>query len=105
MQIKPPFTELEINKQVSGFYKDNSLPIATISKGIMILLVVWALVFPANANSTLGSLNGNLLKIFNQFYIYIVGFFAFFLLALGLARASWARQAKRRSFQTSLGFR
>ncbi|MCI2398527.1 BCCT family transporter [Aliiroseovarius subalbicans] len=84
MQVKPPFTELEIKKQPSGFYKDNSLPIALISKGIMVLLVIWALVFPANANSTLGSLNGYLLGLFNQFYIVIVGLFAFFLLIVAI---------------------
>ncbi|WP_299843981.1 BCCT family transporter [uncultured Roseovarius sp.] len=80
MSIKPPFTDVEINTQDEGFYKDNSLPIALISKGIMVALVLWALVFPANANGTLGSLNWKLLEGFNQFYIIIVGFFAFFLL-------------------------
>ncbi len=84
MPIKPPFTALEIAKQSDGFYKNNSLPIALISKGIMVALVLWALVFPGSANSTLGSLNGNLLKIFNQFYIVIVGFFAFFLLVVAI---------------------
>ena len=84
MSIKPPFTDVEINTQDGGFYKDNSLPIALISKGIMVALVLWALVWPANANSTLGTLNGNLLKLFNQFYIVIVGFFAFFLLIVAL---------------------
>jgi len=35
MSIKPAFTELEIARQEGGFYKDNSLPIALISKGII----------------------------------------------------------------------
>ena len=78
MSIKQPFTELKIKKQVGGFYHDNSLPIALMSKGIMVTLVVWALVWPANANGTLGSINGLLLEFFNIFYIFIVGFFAFF---------------------------
>ncbi|MCP5088510.1 MAG: BCCT family transporter, partial [Rhodobacteraceae bacterium] len=84
MSIKPPFTEIEIKKEAAGFYKDNSLPIALISKGIMVALVLWALIFPANANGTLGSLNGQILAIFNQFYIVIVGFFAFFLLVVAI---------------------
>ncbi len=84
MSIKPPFTELEIKTQDSGFYKDNSLPIALISKGIMVLLVIWALVWPANANSTLGSLNWKLLEGFNSFYIIIVGLFAFFLAVVAI---------------------
>ena len=67
MSIKPPFTDLEIKTQDSGFYENNSLPIALISKGIMVTLVLWALVFPANAKGTLGSLNNQLLNVFNQF--------------------------------------
>jgi choline-glycine betaine transporter len=84
MKIKAPFTEIDINTQDAGFYKDNSLPIALISKAIIVGLVLWALVFPANANSTLGSWNWALLAKFNSFYIVIVGFFAFFLLVIAL---------------------
>lgn len=84
MSIKSPFTDVEIKKQTSGFYEGNSLPIAVISKGIMVALVVWALVFPANANGTLGSWNSNILNIFNVFYILIVGFFFFFLIAIAI---------------------
>ena len=43
MSIKPPFTQLEIDKAPSGFYEGYSLPIALISKAIMVALVVWAL--------------------------------------------------------------
>lgn len=84
MSINPPFTDVEIKKQPEGFYKDNSLPIALISKSIMVALVLWALIFPANANGTLGSLNWKLLEGFNQFYIIIVGFFAFFLFVVAV---------------------
>ena len=84
MAPKPPFTDVDIKKQESGFYENNSLPIALISKGIMVALVIWALVFPANANSTLGSFNSYLLSLFNQFYIVIVGFFVFFLLVVAV---------------------
>ncbi|WP_375251573.1 BCCT family transporter [Lentibacter algarum] len=84
MSIKPPFTDLEIKKQEAGFYKDNSLPIALISKLLMIALVLWALVWPANANATLGNWNWSLLEKFNGFYIVITGFFAFFLLVIAL---------------------
>lgn len=84
MAVKEPFTELVIQKQPSGFYEGYSLPIALISKLSMVLLVIWALVFPGNANSVLGSVNGLLLKSFNSFYIIIVGLFAFFLLVLAV---------------------
>ncbi|WP_350333895.1 BCCT family transporter [Coralliovum pocilloporae] len=77
MSIKPPFTDLEIKKAPGGFYEGYSLPIALISKISMALLVIWALVWPANANSVLGSLNWRILGDFNAFYIVIVGFFFF----------------------------
>ncbi len=84
MSINPPFTDVEIKKQSDGFYKNNSLPIALISKSIMVALVLWALIWPANANGTLGSWNGLLLEKFNVFYIIIVGFFAFFLVVVAV---------------------
>ncbi len=91
MSIKPPFTDLNIKTQEAGFYENNSLPIALISKGIMVALVLWALVFPANANDTLGSLNSQILAVFNQFYIVIVGFFAFFLLVVAIIPSTGRR--------------
>ncbi len=84
MAIKPPFTDVDIRKAPSGFYEGNSIPIALISKGIMVALVLWALVWPGNANSTLGSLNWSLLEDFNAFYIIIVGFFAMFLFVIAI---------------------
>ena len=57
MTIKPPFTAMEIKKAQSGFYEGHSVEIALLSKGIMVALVIWALVWPANANGVLSSLN------------------------------------------------
>ena len=91
MSIKPPFTDVDIKKQPDGFYKDNSLPIALISKSIMVALVIWALVWPANANSTLGSWNWALLEGFNTFYILIVGCFFFFLAFIAILPKTGAR--------------
>ncbi|SMR71697.1 Choline-glycine betaine transporter [Aliiroseovarius halocynthiae] len=91
MSIKPPFTDLHIPKAPSGFYEGNSLPIALISKGVMVALVIWALVFPANANSTLGSLNWRLLEGFNSFYIIIVGMFLFFLAIVAIIPSTGSR--------------
>ncbi|KIC52386.1 MULTISPECIES: BCCT family transporter [unclassified Leisingera] len=79
MSIKQPFTDLEIKTSDDGFYKGHSVEIALLSKGIMVALVLWALVWPANATGVLGSLNWRILEDFNAFYIVIVGFFAFFL--------------------------
>ena len=84
MSVKPPFTDLQIDKAASGFYAGNSVPIAVLSKGIMVALVLWALIWPANANGVLGSLNWSLLEDFNAFYIIIVGLFVFFLLIVAI---------------------
>ena len=84
MAIKPPFTDLNIKTQPDGFYEGYSLPIALISKGLIILLVLWALVTPENANKLLGSWNWSLLEGFNTFYIIAVGAFSFFLFILAL---------------------
>lgn len=95
MAVKPPFTELEIKKAPQGFYEGNSVPIALISKGIMVALVLWALVWPGNANSTLGSFNSYLLQGFNSFYIIIVGLFAFFLAAVAIIPSTGKRRMGR----------
>ena len=92
MSIKPPFTQLEIEKAPSGFYEGYSLPIALISKSIMVALVVWALVWPGNASSVLSAVNGSLLNGFNGFYIVSVGIFAFFLFVLALLPATGSKK-------------
>ena len=84
MSINEPFTKLEINTEDDGFYKGYSLPIALVSKSIMVALVLWALVWPAGAGKILGSVNGTLLSGFNSFYIIIVGMFLAFLLIVAI---------------------
>ena len=84
MSSHSPFGELNIKKAVSGFYNGHSVEIALLSKGIMVALVLWALIWPANAQGVLGSLNWRLLEDFNAFYIIIVGLFAFFLLVVAV---------------------
>ncbi len=91
MSVKQPFTDLQIKKADGGFYHGNSLPIAVISKGIMVALVIWALVWPANANATLGSWNWRLLESFNGFYIVITGAFFFFLAVIALLPSTGRR--------------
>ena len=54
------------------------------------------LVWPANANSTLGSLNWRLLEDFNAFYIVITGFFAFFLAFIALLPKTGCLTARAR---------
>ena len=91
MSVKEPFTDVNIATADAGFYENYSVPIALVSKGIMVLLVLWALVFPGNANSTLGSWNSNILAGFNGFYIVIVGLFFFFLAIIAILPSTGKR--------------
>ncbi|MEM1065653.1 MAG: BCCT family transporter, partial [Pseudomonadota bacterium] len=84
MAIKEPFTDLAIETQESGFYEGHSLPIALISKVTMVALVLWAIIWPIGATTTLDAWNWATLQGFNTFYILSVGFFAFFLFALAV---------------------
>jgi len=91
MSVKPPFTDIEINTQDAGFYEGYSLPIALVSKIGMVLLVLWALIWPLNAGDMLSSINTSLLLSFNTFYIIAVGIFAFFLFIVALIPSTGKR--------------
>ncbi|MDB6176217.1 BCCT family transporter [Paracoccus sp. Z330] len=91
MTIKPPFTDLEIQTANKGFYQGHNIGVAFPSKLIMVLLVIWALIWPANAVGTLGSFNARLLEVFNSFYIIVTGLFMFFLFAIALIPATGKR--------------
>ena len=88
MAIKPPFSALHIPKAPFEFYEGYRLPIALVSKISMTLLVLWALVWPGNANTVLSAVNGSLLNGVNRFYIIPLGVFAFFLFVLAVLSAT-----------------
>ena len=108
MALKAEFTDVQIVKAASGFYQGNSREIALLSKGIMIALVVWALVWPANANNVLGSLNWQLLESFNAFYIIIVGLFSVFLCVVAVlpqtGRRLMGKEGEKPEFSNFLWF-
>ena len=84
MSVPPPFTEIEIPTADRGFYEGHSIPIATISKTIMVGIVLWALIWPLSAGAQLASIKWTLLEGFNTFYVLAVGGFTFFLFAIAL---------------------
>jgi choline-glycine betaine transporter len=88
MSLQDPFTDLKIERQNSGFYKGYNLPIALVSKIVVSLLVLWALVWPLNANDTLRSWKSGLLSEFNIFYDLSVALFAFFLIVIAIIPAT-----------------
>lgn len=89
--MQPPFTDIEIKKAVSGFYKGNSIEIALLSKSIMVALVIWALAWPDSAKGILGSFKWTLLNNFNGFYIFIVGLFVIFLAVVAIIPSTGKR--------------
>ena len=91
VSIKPPFTDIQIEKAPSGFYQGYSLPIALISKSIMVALVLWALLLPDNASTILTAFRGSLLNVFNSFYVLAVGLFFFFLLVIAVIPSTGRR--------------
>ena len=90
-KIQPPFTDVVIKKESSGFYENYSLPIALGSKCIMAALVLWALLWPKEANSILESFKWDLLEGFNAFYVILFGCFAFFLVAIAIIPSTGKR--------------
>jgi len=95
MSVKPPFTAVEVRRAASGFYEGHSVEIALLSKGIMVSLVIWALVWPSNANRNLGSLIWSLLENSNAFDIIIVGLFVFFLAVVAVLPQTGKRKMGR----------
>lgn len=91
MGIKDPFTNLNIRTAERGFYAGHNINVAVASKVAMTLLVIWALVWPANASGMLASLNSRLLEDFNGFYIIVTGLFFVFLAAVALIPATGRR--------------
>ncbi|WP_120499673.1 BCCT family transporter [Roseovarius sp. EL26] len=89
--IKPPFTDVVIAKSPSGFYQNYSMPIAIGSKCIIVALALWALLWPAQANSILSSFKWELLESFNAFYIILFGFFALFLIVIAIIPSTGKR--------------
>lgn len=83
MFIKPPITKLLIRVSQSGFYRGFSKDVTITAKVLVAALILWAIAFPENAASVLGSLNSLIMSGFNYWYIYAMGFFV--VLCCGLA--------------------
>ncbi len=94
-KVHPPFTDIDIKTADQGFYEGYSIPIALISKIIMVALVIWALVAPGNADRILGALNNGILSYFNSFYTIASGAFVFFLLIVAIIPATGSKRLGR----------
>ena len=84
MAIKPPLTDLPINTADKGFYSGFSVSVTVISKIIISILVVWAIVWPEWAGKVLGAWNSTILANFAAWYIWVVAFFVITCIGLAL---------------------
>ncbi len=66
-----------------GFYQGFSRPVTVVSKILIGTLILWAVVFPEKAGSTLAALQSQSTSFFGAWYIWITAYFV--ILCLGLA--------------------
>jgi choline/carnitine/betaine transport len=83
MAIKPPLSDLPIKTADKGFYSGFSVSVAVVSKIIISVLVVWAIVWPEWAGQVLGAWNSVILANFAAWYIWTVALFV--IVCIGLA--------------------
>jgi choline/carnitine/betaine transport len=83
MALEPPLTDLPIETANTGFYRGFSVNVTVISKIIISILVVWAIVWPEWSGEVLGAWNQVILRNFAAWYIWVVAFFV--IVCLGLA--------------------
>ncbi|WP_116474163.1 BCCT family transporter [Zobellella maritima] len=81
----PVEQEVNIPTSKQGFYKGLNPTITIISKAIIVLLVLFAIVMPDKAATTLGAINTALLSMFNSYYIISVSLFLIFCLFMALS--------------------
>jgi choline/glycine/proline betaine transport protein len=84
MPIKPPVTDLPIRVAKSGFYRGFTKDVTITAKILVGGLILWAIAFPDQAASVLGTMNSIILASFNYWYVYSVAFFLILCFVLAL---------------------
>jgi choline/glycine/proline betaine transport protein len=84
MPIKPPVTDLPIRVAKSGFYRGFTKDVTITAKILVGGLILWAIAFPDQAASVLGTTNSIILASFNYWYVYSVAFFLILCFVLAL---------------------
>ncbi|CUK25908.1 Glycine betaine-Na(+) symporter [Cognatishimia activa] len=82
--MKPPLMDLPIETAESGFYAGFSKNVAVISKIIIAVLVIWAVVFPESAGRVLNAINGFILANTAYWYVWIVALFVLLCVVLAI---------------------
>ncbi|MGI3185066.1 BCCT family transporter [Nioella aestuarii] len=88
MAKTPPLMELPIKTAEGGFYDGFSKDVTVTAKILVGALIIWAVAFPDNAASVLGSLNSFLLANFATWYIWVVAFFIIVCILLAIVPSS-----------------
>jgi choline/carnitine/betaine transport len=84
MPLKPPLSDLPIRTADKGFYKGFSIDVTLTSKIIVGVLILWAVIFPAQSGRILNDFNGYILAHFATWYLYVMAGFVLACLVLAL---------------------
>ena len=90
MSLPPPLTSLDIDYSQSGFYKGFNKIVATISKLIVALVVVWAVIDPESAGRILNDMKNWSFANLNYYYTYAVAFFIIVCIVIAV-HPSWGK--------------
>jgi choline-glycine betaine transporter len=84
MALQPPLTKLDINFADSGFYSGFNKIVALVSKVIIALIVLWAVIDPEAAGKILGDMKSWSFSHLNYYYTWAVAFFVVVCLAIAI---------------------
>lgn len=82
--ISPPLNQLDIKLAKKGFYQGFNQKVTVVSKLLIIIIVLWAAVFPDQAGVILKKLQGWSFNSFGAWYIYVMAFFVLVCLLLAI---------------------
>ena len=84
MKLTPPLKQLNIKLAPTGFYKDFNQVVTVCSKILIVLIVLWAAVFPDKAGNFLKNLQSWSFESFGPWYIYVMAFYVLICLVLAI---------------------
>ncbi|MEM7292193.1 MAG: BCCT family transporter [Pseudomonadota bacterium] len=90
MALQPPLTDLDISLSKSGFYSGFNSIVAMLSKAVIALVVIWAVIDPEAAGEVLGAIKNWSFANLNYYYTWAVGFFVIVCLVIAL-HPSWGK--------------
>ena len=82
MSVSQP--ELAIKTADSGFYKGFNHAVTLGSKALVMLLALWAMIWPDQASAALSWIHNSVLNNFGAYYIYVMALFAFTCIGLAM---------------------